>query len=75
MNKEELLKNVIMACEENIPKGVEFAWCDVNGNSVKWLDLRTALEQSVSVAVADVLVSPQKANGMLPITEEEISDV
>ena len=65
MDKEELLKNVIMACEENIPKGIEFAWCDVNGNVVRWSDLRTVLEQSVSVAVADVLVLPQRTDGLL----------
>ncbi len=44
MCNEELLKNVKLACDENIPKGIEFAWCDLNGNVVRWSDLRATLE-------------------------------
>lgn len=63
MNKEELLKNVKLACDENIPKGIELAWGDLNGNSVKWEDLRSALE----TCCGDIC----RANGMLPKVEAE----
>jgi hypothetical protein len=87
MCNEELLKNVRLACEENIPKGVEFAWCDLNGNVVRWSDLRAALETCCvkDNPAADQLPSPEvikkhKANALLPddkpsIEEETIHDV
>ena len=44
----EKIKNVLKltkrAHSENQPKGVEFAWCHVDGSSLKWSDLVEVLE-------------------------------
>jgi len=64
MCNEELLKNVKMACDENLPKGVELAWGDVNGNSVRWTDLRAALEVCCGGTC-------ERANGLLVEPEPE----
>ena len=81
MCNEELLKNVRLACDENIPKGIEFAWCDLNGNHVRWSDLRAALEVCcfANNPAADCFPSPEvlekhKANALLP-EEDTIHDV
>lgn len=39
MNVNKLYENLVKARDENVPKGVEFAWCDVDGNNVRWTDL------------------------------------
>lgn len=47
-NLAEKIKNVLRlskrALSENQPKGVEFAWCHVDGSSLKWSDLVEVLE-------------------------------
>lgn len=68
MCNEELLKNVKLACDENIPKGIEFAWCDLNGNVVRWSDLRATLE-----VCCGGTCKTEMANAFLP--EEEVEDV
>lgn len=39
MDVNKLYENLVKAKNENLPKGIEFAWCDVNGNNVRWTDL------------------------------------
>lgn len=72
MCNEELLKNVKLACDENIPKGIEFAWCDLNGNVVRWSDLRDALEVCCGKDC-----KPERTNALLPekTKKDVISDV
>lgn len=43
MDINKLYENLLKARDENVPKGVEFAWCDVNNNHVKWDDLVEAI--------------------------------
>lgn len=44
LDKKILLENVRMACAENLPQGIEFAWCNTSGNVVRWTDLLELLE-------------------------------
>lgn len=39
MDTNKLYDNLVKARDENVPKGIEFAWCDVYGNHVAWNDL------------------------------------
>ena len=39
MEINKLYDNLVKARDENVPKGIEFAWCDVHGNHVRWDDL------------------------------------
>lgn len=47
INKSELLKNVKLACDNQIPLGIEHAWEDTNGNVVKWSDIRQVLQEAL----------------------------
>lgn len=44
----KLYDNLVKARDENVPKGIEFAWCDVHGNNVKWDDLVSTVALLVS---------------------------
>ena len=36
---KKLHANIKLAHDENVPKGIELAWGDVDGNQVSWSDL------------------------------------
>lgn len=58
MDMNKLYDNVVKARDENIPKGIEFAWCDVYGNNVSWNDLVYATSLLVDIGGVKELDKP-----------------
>lgn len=48
MDINKIYELVCMACDDKIPKGVDFAWDRQNGEGLKWSDLREVLAQHVT---------------------------
>lgn len=68
LNRSEMLENVRAACAENIPRGIEFAWCDQSGRNVRWSDILELLESFNGCCEIEKLVDPihgTRSNGII----------
>lgn len=58
MEVNKLYENLIKAKDENVPKGIEFAWCDIYNNHVKWEDLVDAVALLLKMSAVDSIPKP-----------------